>query len=204
MGRTVRRLPGLRVSASVMIALTVLPGCSSTATQSGKAPRDSSTSTHPGVHRCRARQLVASFRPIGAAAGAASAAIQLSNHSASECRLKGYVSVVLQAADRVTLATHVIRGSVGEGVFPDPGPGPIDLKPHSSSVFGIGWDDNPVQAGSRRTHCRPSYYLLVGLPGDQGRLDVPTGSSRTQPPIRPCGGAVTITAIQRGTTLRRN
>jgi hypothetical protein len=176
-------------SASVLTLVAVLAVGSASATPEGTAST--------AVRICGAGDLRPGWGPVAGTAGTEGAALRFTNVSARACAVRGYLTLWrLNAAKRV-MTTRVHRGGSLNGVFPDPGPSRIVLRPGKKTSAEITWRDTSTSGQA----CRRSFYLRVTLPRESAHLLARTGRSSgpgLNNAISACGGHLTLTALQRG------
>jgi hypothetical protein len=182
-------------------------GGSRAASPAATAGRSQPVVTRPAP-RCKRHQLAVSFGPVGAASGAESARLRLTNVSVRSCRLAGYLTVRRLTSSGDLLETRVVHADAGMGVFPDPGSHRFTLGPGAAASAMLGWGDNPATTVSGRplVSCRPSYLLRVRLPGPNRGVIIATGKPKGasyDDRIEACGGRLTLTALQDRPSPRR-
>lgn len=169
---TARRLP-LAAGFALLLAAagcgggTTTPtagGASSTAPAPSAAPTSSTGPATPGTPagpgRCHTADLTAHLRPLDSAAGQRYAAVQLTNRSASTCRVFGYGGVQLLDANHQPLPTRQVRDPLAP-------PRLVLLEPGASASSRLHWGVVPADTESQTGPCEPTPAQLLVTPPDE-------------------------------------
>ena len=137
---------------------------------------------------CQNTQLALGFQSSQGAVGTITSIYKLTNHSGAACNLYGYPGVLLLTKTFTSLPTMVRRGN-GNNVGSIP-KSTVQLAPHGSAYFALGYSDVPV--GSKPCDT-PARYLMVFAPNDVLPIvgyAAPRGES-----VYSCTGAITVSPV---------
>jgi hypothetical protein len=127
------------------------------------------------------------------AAGTGAVIVLLANPGAV-CEVTGFPTVVFFNNKGIAVDTH--NDHVSSMLFASPKAKLVVLQRNMVASFAISWDDNPVVLNSGvSTKCPSALWMAVSLSGG-------VRNSIGGPAIwaSPCGGDLTVTAIQAGVT----
>lgn len=143
MGLRTRVGHSARTAAALLLATTA---CGAAAGSAEQPPTSTPPSTSPTVSdstspgRCHVADLTASVGEFGSMASQPFLTVELTNHTTSACRLRGYplLTVVGSFVDPPGRPVHAVvsHGSTYERA--DPGPHTIVVAPHRFASFTIG------------------------------------------------------------------
>ena len=165
-----------------------------TATASASTPTTTSTPPQPASDQCVAADLVLSFLGGNGATGHAELGFAMRNTSPRSCRTGGYPGVQFLNAAGHPLPTHpdhTTSDFFGHTTLQE-----LTVAPGATVSFRLGVSH--LGAGGSNAGCVTAQSVQVIAPNDTATMRVPVNGG-----IAECGGTVSVSPVEAGTTAFR-